>query len=268
MSGQADGSGASANVLTREQVLDELVEITRLEHSHLVHYLRLHYAFGGERRPDDSRPEAVVEAADAAMSVAFSDMRHFKTLNQILVDAGRDPVLDRVVQVTSESGLPIELAPMTPTEFEHFPKREWALGDAVDGGYERVRRALTSPTPPLSGNELDRVSSQLDFVGEKRGHAGIGGVLATTLGDIPPSEYLLVTNVEPTEELDRRLLVLSDGSYRSLTRILRAAFGSTDFGSGPTINGDAVPRMNELHEVNGILGLRRVLPLFTDPHED
>lgn len=268
MSGQADGPGASADVLTREQVFDELVEITRLEHSHLVHYLRLHYAFGGERRPDDRRPEAVVEAADAAMSVAFSDMRHFKALNQILVDADRDPVLDRAVQVTPASGLPIELAPMTPTEFQHFPERERALGEAVDGGYERVRRALTSPTPPLSGNELDRVSTQLDFVSENRGHACIGGVLATTLGDVPLAKYLLVTNVEPTEELDERLLAMSDGSYRSLTRILRAAFGSTDLGSGPTIHGDAVPKMNELHEVNGILGLRRVLPLFTDPHED
>jgi len=268
MSGQADGSGASADALTRERVLDELVEITRLEHGHLVHYLRLHYAFGGERRPGDSRPEAVMEAADAAMDLAFSDMRHFKILNQILVGAGRDPVLDRAVQVTPESGQPFQLAPMTPTEFKHFPERERALGEAVDGGYERVRRALTSPTPPLSANELDTVSSLLDSVRENRGHAGIGGVLATTLGHIPPAEYLLVTNVEPTAELDQRLLTLSDDSYRSLTRILRAAFGNTDFGNGPTINGDAVPRMNELHEVNGILGLRRLLPLFTDPHED
>ena len=268
MSGQADGAGASEEVLTREQVLDELVEVTRLEHSHLVHYLRLHYAFGGERRPSDSRPEAVVEAANAAMSVADSDMRHFKSLNQILVRAGRDPVLDRVGQVTGESGPPIDLAPMTLAEFEHFPQRERALGEAVDGRYQWLRRALDSPTAPLSGDELDTVLPLLDSVRGNGGHAGIGHALATTLGDIPPAEYLLVTNVEPTEELDQRLLTLSDGSYKSLTRILRAAFGTTELGSGPTINGDAVPKMNELHEINGILGLRRVLPLFTDPRED
>ena len=268
MSGHADGSGGSADVLTREQVLGELVEITRLEHGHLVHYLRLHYALGGDRQPGDSRPEAVVDAADAAMDVAFGDMRHFRALNQILVDAGRDPVLDRVAQVTPASGPPVDLAPMTPIQFQHFPQRERAVGEAVDGRYERVRRALSSATPPLSGDELERVSFLLDSVVGNGGHAGIGAALATTLGDIPPAEYLLVTNVEPTDELDQRLLALSDGSYRSLTRILRAAFGSTEFGSGPTINGDAVPKMNELHEINGILGLRQVLPLFTDPHED
>src|SRR5688572_7839163 len=98
-----------------EQVLDALHEVAALEHTHLVYHLRLHYAVGGDpQEQGDERPAAVQEAARATSFNAQSDMFHLKNVNGVLVRAGREPVLDRVAQVSSDGGPAIDLHPMTP----------------------------------------------------------------------------------------------------------------------------------------------------------
>ena len=249
---------------TGKQVLDELRKVAALEHAHCVYYLRLHYALGGDPpEGDDPRPAPVRDAAQAASRMALADMFHLKDVNRILVRAGRGPVLDRAAQVKPATGPAIDLQPMTPEEFRRFPKREKALAAAVDGTYARLRKALSSPTPPLTGELLDELRFVLDMVSvEGSDHTSQAVALAGTLAGLTPTEYLMVTGTEPADELDRRLLALSDEFYGSLLAVLGQHFADVD-GLGPPLRQQAVSRMEDLHKVNGMLGLRGLLPPFT-----
>jgi hypothetical protein len=239
--------------MTPDQMLDALGDAAALEHAHCVHYLRLHYALGGDspERLDDA-PPGVPEAADAAFVTAQSDMFHLKHVNRILVGAGREPVLDRAAG-------PIDLEPMTAAAFHRFPERELALADALDAIYAGLRAGLSAPAPPFTGALLDDLTNLVDFAGNHAG--GVPGV-AESLASLTPAQYLLVSGVVPAGEIDRRLLALSDDFYSSLLDLLRAHFGDVDgFGM---LRQPAISRMDDLHAVNGILGLRGLLPPFTN----
>ena len=240
--------------MTPDQLLDALRDAAALEHAHCVYYLRLHYALGGEppERLHDA-PPGVPEAADAAFVVAQSDMFHLKQVNRILVGAGREPVLDRAAG-------PIDLEPMTGAAFQRFPERELALARALDDLYGRIGTALSAPAPPFTGAVRDDLMSLIDFAGN---HAGSVPGLAENLASLTPAQYLLVTGVAPAGEVDRRLLALSDEFYSSLLDLLRAHFADVEGFGG--FRQQATTRMDDLHAVNGILGLQGLLPPFTDP---
>jgi hypothetical protein len=237
--------------MTPEEILDALSDIAALEHAHCVYYLRFHYALGGdppERQPGHV-PAGVRQAASDAMLIALGDMSHLKHVNRILVGAGREPVLDRT-----------EAAPMTAVHFTHFPDRELALARALDGAYARVRAGLAAPAPPLIGPVLEDLTNLLESAGT---HAGSVPALAGNLAALTPAQYLLVTGEAPDGEVDRRLLALSDRIYAALLEALRAFFADTGFLGG--FLQQARDRMDDMHAVNGILGLQGLLPPFTLP---
>ena len=240
--------------MTPDQMLDALGDAAALEHAHCVYYLRLHYALGGDptERLDDA-PPGVPEAADAAFVMAQSDMFHLKQANRILVGAGREPVVDRAAG-------PMDLEPMTAAAFQRFPEREVALAGALDAIYARIRTGLRAPSPPFTGALLNDLMNLVDFAGN---HAGGVPGLAEHLELLTPAQYLLVTGVAPAGEVDRRLLALSDEFYSSLVDLLRAHFADVDGFGG--LRQQATTRMDDLHSVNGILGLRGLLPPFTNP---
>lgn len=253
------------SAMPAEQIIEDLRTAAALEHAHLVHHLRLLYAFGGD--PPDQEPAGcavpagVRDAARAASSIAHDDMSHLKHVNRVLVSAGQEPVLSRATEVTGSAGGPVDLGPMTAAQFQRFPAREAALAGALDGLYGRIRAALASSGPPFTGGVLDDLVS---LVAGAADHAAGAPALAQLLDGLTPAHYLLVTGVEPANELDRRLLALSDDVYDSLVRILSDHFADVDF-LGPNLRQHAMDRMDDLHAVNGILGLRGLLPPFTIP---
>jgi len=265
MSQRTDAGAAGKKRISPKQVLDLWRDIAALEHAHCVYHLRLHAALGGD--PPEGRdevPPPVREAAGAAFFIAQSDMFHLKDVNRVLVRAGRDPVLDRAVRVTPGSGRSIDLAPMTSVQFATFPKREKALADTLDGKYGRLRDALASSTPPaLPPDLLEEMEGVIVMAsGPGMDHASRLSSLVEPLAGLTPSDYLRVTGVKPADELERRLLALSDDFYGSLLGILRDHFADVD-GQGPPLRHQAVSRMEDLHKVTGLLGLRGLLPPFT-----
>lgn len=266
----SQGVGAGAAVkkrLTPKQVLDVLADIAALEHAHCVHHLRLHAALGGD--PPDGRDDvapAVREAAAAAFFIAQGDMFHLKDVNRVLVRGGREPVLGRAAQVTPTSGRRIELGSLTPAQFATFPKREKAFAAAIDGKYARLGDALASSTPPaLPPDVRDDLEGVIQSAaGPGMDHVSRLPTLVDPLAGLGPAEYLQVTGVKAADELDRRLLALSDDFYGSLLAILREHLADVD-GAGPPLRQQAVSRMEDLHKVNGLLVLRGLLPPFTLP---
>jgi hypothetical protein len=185
-------------------------------------------------------------------------MFHLKDVNRILVLAGREPVLDRATEVTPPTGPAIPLGPMTAEQFRNFPAREQALATALDRRYDRLKVAASSPTPPFTGDLLDELQFLLNFVsGEGSDHASQAVTVAANLTGLQPQAYLLVTGTQPADEVDRRLVALSEEFYGSLLVILRQHFVDG------ALRQQAVSRMEELDKVNGILGLRGLLPPFS-----
>jgi len=252
--------------LTAKQVLDKVHAIAALEHAHCVYYLRLHAALDGHAVDGDDVPTAVREAADAAYLIAQSDMIHLRDVNRVLVRAGRPPVLHRAVRVTPATGEPIDLTPITVAQFAKFPKREKALAAALDLAYTGLRIALEAPPrPPLPGGVLDELKGVLDLAsGPGMDHGSRLPAVTEPLAGLSPRDYLRVTGVKPIDELDRRLLALSDEFYGSLLGILSDYFADVD-GEPFWLRQEALSRMDDLHTVNGLLGLRRLLAPFTAP---
>lgn len=249
---------AEHDTLTRDKVLDGLAGIAAVEHAHCVYYLRLHYALGGDPvEGGPAVPDDLALAARLAFNSAMDDMFHLLDVNTVLVRAGRQPVLDRVTSVTAQDGTPVDLEPITPVQFARFPERELALAGAVDGACARIRRALAVTPPPLEGDLLAAAQGAVE-----RDHAGRIPELVDALAGLAPAAYLLVTGVEPAEALDRRLIGVSDSLYGLLLALLSNHFTNIDDPESP-FRRLSVATMRTLHEANGALGSRHLLPPFT-----
>jgi hypothetical protein len=251
---------AEHDALTRDEVLDGLAGIAALEHAHCVYHLRLHYAWGGDPvEGGPAVPEDVALAARLAFNIAMDDMFHLLDVNTVLVRAGRQPVLDRVTSVTAHDGTSVDLHPMTPAKFVRFPQRELELAGAVDRACAWIRLALAVPAPPLEGDLLAAAQGAVE-----RDHAGRIPELADALAGLAPAAYLVVTGVAPADALDQRLVGMSDSLYGFLVALLENHFIHVDDLESP-FRRLAVNTMRMLHEANGVLGSRRLLPPFTAP---
>src|SRR5262249_10713028 len=108
----AADQGPADGPLTREQVLDELEFLARVEHALVIECLSVCYALGYDLGPDEGGPttEPGSEAAGAAMSLAQqTEMFHLDDLNTALVHANRLAQLDRAVSIPGGPGSDIPL---------------------------------------------------------------------------------------------------------------------------------------------------------------
>jgi len=137
-----------------------------------------------------------------------------------------------------------------------------ALAAAVDGSYRRLRAALTSSPPGLPSHLLADLRGVLDMVtGPGTDHAGRLAGVVDPLAGLAPLDYL-----GDRHRAGRRgrppALRTERQALRCALAVLRDHFADVD-GVGPPLRQQAVSRMDDLHEVNGILGLRGLLPPFT-----
>ena len=110
----AADQGPAGSSLTREQVLDELEFLAKVEHALVVECLSVCYALGYDLGPDEGGPttEPGSEAAGAAMSLAQnSEMFHLEDLNLALIHASRPPQMDWAASIPGGPGPDIPLGP-------------------------------------------------------------------------------------------------------------------------------------------------------------
>ena len=244
----AGGTSGSAPALSHEQLLDELDFLARVEHALCVEYLSVHCALGHDLDPADDTAEAarVHDAARAASSSAFAEMRHVHVVNRALVEGGRSAQLDRASSIQPGSGPAIPLGPPSPEQLERLVEHEREVSSAVDERWERLRSALASD--PVLGKELPT-------------HSGLAAALYRDLEHIPPIQYLRATRREPTDEIERSLLDLSDRYYALLVATLQIWFDHEN--ELPGIRSQAIGTMTKLDGINRMLVERGLLPSFT-----
>lgn len=180
----------SPTALTADEVLDELEKLACIEHSICVEYLSIHCALGHDLEPADDGVSAqhVAQAAQAASAAAFSEMRHVRVVNRVLVRGERAPQLGRASSIPRESSSDVALGPLTLEELERLLGREREIASAVDDLYARLRRAVESPSPMFEGELMSEVISVLSPGPD---HSGLPSALTEELDGIPPSEYIV-----------------------------------------------------------------------------
>ena len=143
----AGEQSTATSPLTREQVLDELEYLAKVEHALVIECLSVCYALGYDLGPDEGGPTTGPgsEAAGAAMSLARNtEMFHLEDLNLALIHASRPTQMDWAASISGAPGSDIPLGPPDLTQLQQLVAREQTIATAVDARYARLVPAVTS----------------------------------------------------------------------------------------------------------------------------
>ena len=243
--------------LTRDQVLDQLEELARVEHALIVEYLTVSCALGHNLRAEEGGGTSAEgrEAASTAASLAQNEMFHLKDICRALVAAGRSPDLGRASSITDASGGQVSLDPPSVEQLRDLLKREDTITRAVDAAYAGLAAAIT---PDLFEEPL--LGRLRDVVEAGAAHGDGTSRLRDALGDPPPPDYLRVPRRETNDPFEQDLLRASDLAYRLVTSALRDQFAQPDVFSFRSL---ATTAMDALDASNRALARRGLLPAFT-----
>ena len=240
--------------ITREKVLDELAGLAAIEHALCVDYLLVHYAL---QTATGSAPAQ--DAAQKAFSMAQdAEMHHLARVNRLLVASGRPPVVDRAAQVTLPSGEAVAVGVLTPGRFEEFPDVEQAVASAVDERYTRLGEAVAAAGDRLDPEFVGELSFVLLSVAR---HADEVDALDALVGDVDVGTLLADLRTEPADDHERDLLALSNSYYDTVVANVGASLAHDSAIEGQLLF-KGISTMTTLHEVNGILVARGLVPSF------
>jgi hypothetical protein len=246
--------------LTREQVLDELEFLARVEHALVVECLSVCYALGYDLGADEGGPTTGPgsEAAGAAMSLARNtEMFHLDDLDIALIHANRSAQLDYAASIPGGAGPDIPLGPPDLAQLQQLVVREQAIAMAVDDRYARLAPAVTS-SPEFDGDLLAEL--QPIIVDHGTGHAAAFAAITDPLAGLAPGDYLRATRRQAADSFEERLLAASDRGYKLIIDALRDQFTAVD-----TFSSLAVSAMRVMDDTNRLLAQRGLLPPFTPP---
>lgn len=253
----AGDQGTASAPLTQAQVLSELYFLATVEHALVVEALSVSYAFGTDLDADEGG--AITDqgraVADAASSLAQSQMFLMKGVNLALAAAGQFTDLGRAASIAGAAGASIPLDPPGLPQLLQLAAREQAIAAAVDARYANLSPAVTAPV--FDGDLLGQLQHVVE-AGTTHA-AGFSGLL-DALSGLEPGGYLCATRRTASGGFEERLLAASDGCYSLLLASLQEQFGQQ---SG--FSSTAISAMDTLNTVNHALVQRRLLPPFTAP---
>jgi hypothetical protein len=253
----SSGQNVASAPLTREQVLDELEFLATVEHALIVECLSVYCALGYDL--DASEGGATTAqgraAADAAHSLALSQMSHLKGVNLALIDAGRPARMDRAPSISTASAAAISLDPPNLAQLQQLVTRERAIAMAVDERYARLRPAVTSD-PVFDADLLGEM--QTVIVNEGPTHAAAFAAMLDSLAGLAPASFLRATRREGADAFEERLLDVGDRSYGLVVAALEEQFAQHVGASSL-----AFTAMDALDAISRVLVQRGLLPPFT-----
>jgi hypothetical protein len=254
----AGDQGTASAPLSQAQVLSELDFLATVEHALVVEALSVSCAFGTDLDADEGG--AVTDqgraVADAASSLAQSQMFLMKGVNLALAAAGQSPDLGRAASIDDASGASIALDPPSLPQLLQLAARERAIAAAVDARYAKLRPAVTSD-PVFDGDLLGQMQSVVEAGTTHT--AGFSGLL-DALSGLEPGGYLCATRRTAVGGFEERLLAVSDGCYSLLLASLQEQFGQQ-----AGFSSTAISAMDTLNTINHALVQHRLLPPFTSP---
>jgi hypothetical protein len=254
----------ATQTLNREQVLEELKFLTRVEHALIVEFLSLYCALGHDLPEDDggATTQQGRDARDQGFLNAQAAMFRYKALQLVLVEAGGSPELGRAVSISSRSGAEIPLGPPTVAQFPRFLERAQQIASVIEERYAGLRPAVSS-APVFEGPLLEHVRAIV--IEDAPTHTAGLVNLRTVLPDDVPAGLLRATRREANDAFEQRILDASDRIYHLVLSTLREQFEHTDFFVSRSFRFLAEKEMLSLDDITRLLVQRGLLPDFTLP---
>jgi hypothetical protein len=242
-------------LLRRKEIIERLKVLAAVEHALCVEYLYAYYSLklpagSGPRRepwkepvrpPQQSPEEArIFTASDEVLRVAIDEMRHFRWVNELLIEFGERWVLDRAciigIDFPEQEGFkqPFELKPLTRDQLAWFIKVEKASPNhdkpgTIDGMYIRILRSIEEGSEFQADiDQRDRLAQFVKMIiDEGVDHYHRFTRVKEALDGLPEDEYLRVmTEPQPAPEgsPEKTLQDAADSAYIVLLHALDFVF--------------------------------------------
>ena len=283
----------SGALLSKRDVIERLKILATVEHALTAEYLYAYYSIklprgvGPQREPwnapgrpvDQTSEEArIFTAASEVLTIAIDEMRHFRLVNEMLIELGEPHVLGRAeiigIDFPEKKGFkhPFELAPLTAAQLDWFIKVEQVSANhrdptTIDGMYTLLLRSIEEGsefTPALKEFLGPTVKIIID---EGLDHYRRFTHAKEALDGIPEKRYLNVKagpkrapKGSPEEILQRT----ADASYESLLRALDYVFNQGNKQHGALLEA-ARRAMYNLDDTNRALAQKGYGALYTLP---
>jgi hypothetical protein len=273
--------GATFAPLGRDEIVARLRALAGVEHALAVEYLYAYYSLAQSptRPPGATGPESRVwTAGEEIFQVALDEMRHLRSVNEILIAYEQPPALQRATIIGEDFDhdgkafqRPFELAPLTSQQLDWFIAVEAASQNSgageqetIDGMYTLILRSI-GVAQDLRPDEKARLAQQIKtIIDEGVDHYARFSNAKRALAGISPGTYLRVTTSPerlPDGQPDRLLQDVLDAAYAVVLRSLEYVFRMGDQQRGALMEG-ARRAMYNMDDIARSLATRGVPALF------
>ncbi|MEB3283145.1 MAG: ferritin-like domain-containing protein [Lyngbya sp.] len=258
------------NLMSRQQVIDELNYLATVEHALCIEYLYAHYSLNAPMRlPDTGASEQtkhIFAAANEVFMIAVDEMRHLRWVNEALDLLGQPPSLGRAESLGRIFNRPFQLKPLTPEQLQWFidvEKPSQSVNEGLDGMY--VQLLISIDRQPDIFPERERLLYLIKLIIDEGGdHYQRFKSVQQHLSDMIPEIYLRpLENPQPGSQL-ASLQQLSDQNYAVLLGSLEISFSLGDRAGGLVLEQSRRAMFN-LHEANHYLASQGVQAQFKLP---
>lgn len=240
-------------LLTRQQVIDELRYLATVEHALCVEYLYAHYSLNAPYRLPETdvteQTRLIFTAADEVFKIAVDEMRHLRWVNEALHLLQEPPTTERAENIGRAFNRPFELKALTPDTLQWFidvEKPSQSFGRGLDGMYVRILVSIDEQPDVFAERErlLDLIKLIID---EGEGHYKRFLSVQQQLSALQPDIYLRTLSEPPANSPLLSLQALSDQNYAVLLGALQISLSLGDRAGGIVLE-QARRAMFNLHE--------------------
>ena len=236
-------AAASKVLLDRAGIIDRLSRLAPVEHALAIEYLYAYYSLGVPMVRSDlplSPQQACIHTAGQEIfQVAVDEMRHLRSVNEILIELQEPWQLDRADVIGEDFdkngkafAQPFALRPLDGAQLDWFINVERASQNqddqnTIDGMYTLILLSVQQ-SADFSPGEKTRISALLKvIIDEGIDHFARFSRAKAALAGIDPQVYLQVKDsplLLPDGQPDRLLQDVADAAYLVVLRSLDYAF--------------------------------------------
>ena len=257
-------------LMTRQEVIDELRYLATVEHALCVEYLYAHYSLNAPiRLPDlgvDEQTRRIFAAANEVFMIAVDEMRHLRWVNEALDLMQQSPSLGRAKFIGRTFNRPFELKRLTPQQLQWFIDVEQpsqVAGQGLDGMYVRLLASIDRQ--PEQFPERERLLRLVKLIiDEGENHYKRFLSVQQHLVGLSSDSYLRPVEEPQSGTQLANLQTLSDQNYSVLLGALQVSFVLGDRAGGMVLEQSRRAMFN-LHETNHYLANKGIRARFRLP---
>jgi Ferritin-like len=257
-------------LMTRQEVIDELRYLATVEHALSVEYLYAHYSVNAPMRLPTigvtEQDRRIFAAANEVFTIAVDEMRHLRWVNEALDLMQQSPALGRAQSIGRTFNRPFKLERLTSDQLQWFvdvEKPSQVAGQGLDGMYVRLLASIDRQ--PEQFPERERLLPLIKLIiDEGENHYERFLSIQQHLAGLSADTYLRPLEDPQSETQLASLQKLSNQNYSVLLGALQVSFVLGDRAGGLVLEQSRRAMFN-LHETNHYMASKGVKALFTLP---